>query len=111
MVGQVLDASIKAGANNIYGVEFLLDDPTAARSEARKMAVENANATAEELAGLTGVKVGKIISISEVIGQGGMYNNQFSQAAAGMGGGGMTPVEPGQLRLTLQLQITYELID
>ena len=38
-VGQVLDASIKAGANSIYGVEFLLDDATAARSAARKQAV------------------------------------------------------------------------
>jgi hypothetical protein len=57
-VGQVLDASIKAGANSIYGVEFLLDDATAARSSARKQAVNNANATAQELAELSGVKVG-----------------------------------------------------
>ena len=87
-VGAVLDASIKAGANNIYGVEFLLDDPTAARSAARQMAVENAAATATELAGLTGVEVGPIVSISEVIGNnGGFYSNQFTQFSTGMGGG------------------------
>ena len=111
-VGEVLDAAIKAGANNIYGVEYLLDEPTAARSEARKLAVDNAQATAEELAALSGVQVGKILSISEVIGAaGGFYNNQFMQSAVGMGGGGTTPVEPGQLRLTMQLQVTYELVD
>jgi uncharacterized protein YggE len=111
-VGAILDASIKAGANNIYGVEFLLDDPTAARSTARQMAVENAAATANELAGLAGVNVGPIVSISEVIGSnGGMYSNQFTQFSTGMGGGGVAPIEPGQLRLTMQLQVTYELLD
>lgn len=111
-VGEVLDAAIKSGANNIYGVEYLLDEPTAARSEARKLAMDNAKATAEELAALGGVQMGKILSISEVIGAtGGYYNNQFMQSAVGLGGGGGTPVEPGQLRLTMQLQVTYELVD
>lgn len=113
-VGDVLDASIKAGANSIYGVEFLLDDPTEARSAARAMAVENAAATANELAELSGVGVGAIVSISEVIGSnGGFYSNQFTQFSTGMGGGGRldTPIEPGQLRLTMQLQVTYELVD
>jgi uncharacterized protein YggE len=112
-VGAVLDASIEAGANSIYGVEFLLDDPTAARSAARQMAVENAAATATELAGLTGVEVGPIVTISEVIGNnGGFYSNQFTQFSTGASSGRLpTPVEPGQLRLTMQLQVTYELVD
>lgn len=112
-VGEVLDASIKAGANNIYGVEFLLDDPTAARSSAREQAMQNAKATAEELASLSGVNVGRILSISEVIGSnGGMYSNQFTQFSTGaMGGGINSPIEPGQLRLTMQLQVVYELMD
>lgn len=112
-VGAVLETSIKAGANSIYGVEFLLDDPTEARSAARSMAVDNAAATAAELAELTGVKVGPIVSISEVIGSnGGFYSNQFTQYSTGMGGGRMdTPIEPGQLRLTMQLQVTYELVE
>lgn len=112
-VGEVLDTSITAGANNIYGVEFLLDDPTEARSAARQEAVANAQATAEELAALSGVQLGRLISISEVIAStGGMYNNQFSQFATGLGGGGIdSPIQPGQLRLTMQLQVVYELVD
>jgi len=111
-VGEVLDASIKAGANNIFGVEFLLDDATTVRSEARKVAVENARATAEELAALNGVQVGKIVSISEVVGgAGGFYNNSISNYQIGMGGAERTPIQPGQLRLTMQLQITYELVE
>ena len=111
-VGEVLDASIKAGANNIYGVEFLLDDATAVRSEARKLAVENARATAEELAALNGVTVGKVLAISEVVGgAGGFYNNSISSFQIGMGGAERTPIQPGQLRLTMQLQLTYELVE
>lgn len=111
-VSEVLDAAIKAGANNIYGVEFLIEDATAARSEARKLAVESARANAEELAALTGVKVGKILSISEVIGEGGgFYSDTISAVQLGMGAGGAPPIQPGQLRLTLQLQVTYELVD
>ena len=111
-LGTVLDAAVVAGANNIYGVEFLLDDPTAARSEARGLAVANAQATAAELAELNGLAVGAVISISEVIGQaGGSYNNQFLQSSLGRGGGEGLPIEPGQLRLTLQLQIMYELVE
>lgn len=111
-VGEVLDASIKAGANNIYGVEFLLDDATVVRSEARKLAVENARATAEELAALSGVTVGKVLAISEVVGgAGGFYNNSISSFQIGMGGAERTPIQPGQLRLTMQLQLTYELVE
>jgi len=111
-VGEVIDASIKAGANNIFGIEFLLDDATVARSEARKLAVEGAQANAEELAALTGVRVGRILSISEVIGSaGGFYGNSISSFQLGLGGADRTPIQLGQLRLTMQLQITYELID
>lgn len=111
-VGAVLDASIQAGANNIYGVEFLLDDATAARSDARKLAVEGAKANAEELAALNGVKVGQILSISEVIGgAGGLYSNSISSLQLGLGGAERTPIQLGQLRVTMQLQITYELVE
>lgn len=111
-LGQVLDAAVAAGANNIYGVEFLLDDAAAARSEARKLAVANARATAEELAALNDLQVGKVLSISEVIGNmGGYYGNQFSAVQADRGGGGVAPIQPGQLNLTMQIQITYELVE
>jgi uncharacterized protein YggE len=110
-LGAILDTAVRAGANNIYGVDFLLDDPSEARSGARAMAMENAKATAEELAGLAGLKIGRVISISEVIGsQGGYYSNQFTAMSIGKGGGDV-PVAPGRLELNLELQVVYELVD
>ncbi|MBX3054806.1 MAG: SIMPL domain-containing protein [Caldilineaceae bacterium] len=111
-VGATLDAAIEAGANNIYGVTFSLDDPKSIESDARAKAVENAKAKAEELAALNDVEVGAVVSISEVVGQGGGYfggNFAASQMAMGGGGGGGTSVSPGELSLSMQLQITYEL--
>ncbi len=107
-LGAVLDAAIEAGANNIYGVEFSRDDASTIESEARQSAVADAKAKAEELAELTGATVGNVVSISEVIGNGGgYYSSNFAEAARGLGGGGSTPISPGELELVMQLQITY----
>lgn len=108
-VGATLDAAIEAGANNIYGVTFSLADPKSIESDARAKAVENAKAKAEELAGLNGAEVGAAVSISEVVGQGGGYfGGNFAAAQMQYGGGG-TSVSPGELSLSMQIQITYEL--
>ena len=109
-VGEVLDAAVNAGANNIYGVEFSLDDPSIVESDARSQAIEDAKAKAEDLASLTGVTVGGVVSVSEVIGgTGGFYAGNFSEVSRGLGGGGGAPIAPGQLELVMQLQVVYEI--
>lgn len=109
-VGAVLEAAIEAGANNIYGVNFSLDDPSAAESQARTSAAENANAKAEELAALYGLSVGPVVSISEIIGDGGgFYSGSIASEAALSFGGGAAPILPGQLNITKQLQVVYTL--
>lgn len=109
-ISDVLDAAINAGANNIYGIEFALDDTSAVESEARAAAVENARAKAEELAGLTSVTIGNVVAVSEVVGA-QPYFNAFRSSADAMGGGGGPSIQPGQLSLSLQLQVVYEIVD
>ncbi len=106
-VAAVLDAAIAAGANNIFGVTFSLDDASQAESDARAQAVEQAAAKAQELAGLTNLQLGGVLSVSEVIGsQGGYFASPgLRDAAAGMGGG--SPISPGQLNVTVQLEVVY----
>jgi uncharacterized protein YggE len=109
-IGDVLDAAIEAGANNIYGVDFSLANPATVESEAREQAVVDAHSKAEELAELIGVGVGEVMGISEIIGQGGgFFGGNFSRMAMSEMGGGAGPISPGELNLTMQLQITYEL--
>lgn len=107
-IGEILDAAIAAGANNIYGVNFSLDEPEAVESQARAAAVENAQAKAQELAELTAVELGQVVRVSEVIGSsGGIYGGNFAeQSMRGLGGGG-APISPGELELTMRLEITY----
>jgi uncharacterized protein YggE len=106
-LGTILDAAIAAGANNIFGVEFALDDPSVAESDARAAAIADAQAKSAELAELAGVPLGNIVSISEIIGAGGgFYAGNFAEQARAFGGGG-TPVTPGQLDLVMQLQVIY----
>jgi uncharacterized protein len=105
-VDDVLDAAVEAGANNVWGVSFGLDDTKALEVQAREKAVEDARARAESLAKLNGVVVGDVIAISEVIG--GSPTPMYAEAASyrGLGGGG-TPVEPGELTFTTQIQTVY----
>ncbi|MEJ2209316.1 MAG: SIMPL domain-containing protein, partial [Anaerolineae bacterium] len=70
-VGAVLDAVIGAGANNIWGVSFTIEDPTEAQAEARADAVTNARERAQALAELSGVDLGPVMAIREVVSGGG----------------------------------------
>lgn len=110
-VGTILDAAIEAGANNIYGVEFAVDDPGVSESEARAAAIADAQAKAAELADLTGLSLGQVVSVSEVVGMGGgYYAGNFAEQARAFGGGG-TPITPGQLDLVMQLQVIFSIGD
>ncbi|HMN28924.1 MAG TPA: SIMPL domain-containing protein [Caldilineaceae bacterium] len=110
-VGTVVDAAVEAGANNIYGIDFRVDEPGQLESEARQNAVTDAEAKAAELAELNGVSVGEVVSISEVISSGSYYSGNFAQPIGLGGGGGATPISPGQLELVMQLMITYAIAE
>ncbi len=101
-VGEVLETAVKAGANNIWGINFSVADPAALEAQARENAAKDAKARAEALAGLHGVAVGSVMSVSEVVGG---STPVFMEAAKAMGGG--APVEPGELTLSTQIQVVY----
>jgi uncharacterized protein len=102
-LGDVLDKAVAAGANNIYGVNFSVEDTSKLEADARAKAVANAKSRAESLAQLNGVQLGEVLSVSEVIG-GSAYPMDYG--VKGLGGGG-TPVQPGELEMSLSIQITY----
>jgi uncharacterized protein YggE len=100
--GDVLDAVVAAGANQVYGVTFTVSDDSEWQSEARAEAVANAQARAEELATLAGVELGDVLTISEVIG-GGPVPMAFAERAMGGGGG----IAPGEMEMSTQVQVTF----
>src|ERR1700687_5706940 len=64
-VGAVLDAAVAAGANQIYGITFGLNDSEPLLAQARDKAILNAKAKAEAMAKTAGIKLVKIVNISE----------------------------------------------
>jgi hypothetical protein len=64
-VGPVIDAAVKAGANQVEGVDFQLEDDSAARQEALTKAVEEARAKAATIASALGVSLGPVLEANE----------------------------------------------
>lgn len=105
-VGAVLDAVIEAGANNIWGVSFTVEDPSAAQAEARTDAVADAKARAEALASLTGVQLGPVMSVSEVLSSPGIV----TEMAYARDAGGGTSISPGEVEIGYQVQVSYFIV-
>ncbi len=63
--GAILDALVREGANNIQGPNLMVDKPEAALDEARVDAIKRARARAELYAQAAGLRVERILSISE----------------------------------------------
>jgi hypothetical protein len=109
-VGAVVDAATAAGANNIHGVSFRVEDPTEAQTEARSAAVADAQAKADQLAADTGVDIIGIVTITE---SGGQQPQPIYMARQEMAfaadAAASTPVLPGEVELSVNVHIQYEI--
>ena len=109
LVGDVISAAVDAGANNVYGLNFGIEDQTELEREARIEAMADAEARAAELAQLAGAELGQILVISESWGGAGPFD-LYNMAEMGMGGGGgAASIEPGQLSVMVQVQVTFRI--
>jgi len=64
-LGKVLDALVQAGSNQVSGVSFGIDDPTGVLNQARNRAIADARSRAELYVQAAGVRLGKVLTISE----------------------------------------------
>ena len=64
-LGDILDAVVTAGANNVNGISFSLAEPDSVLDQARQKAVADAKRKAELYAGAAGVKIGRVLYITE----------------------------------------------
>ena len=107
--GAIIDAVAAAGGDftRINGIGFSVDDPTPYYKEAREKAMADAKAKGEQLAELSGVKLGKPTYISE----GTIYPVYPTMYKEATGAPAPTPVSPGELELTLTVQAVYAILD
>lgn len=107
--GRVLDALVEAGANDLSGPNFSIDDDTAAKDAARKRAVARAEAQAKAYAAMLGYGGVKVLAINESI----AGNGPMPEMAKGRGmlavQADAAPVQPGMVQAGVSIAITYEL--
>ena len=109
-LGDLLDATVQAGANSINSIQFDVADKSSAIKQARDKAVIDARVQAQDLAAATGVTLGDVQTISflqnvpapmlDLYGKGG---------GGGVAAAAAVPINAGQLTLTVNVNIIYEI--
>ncbi len=112
-LSDVIDDAAKAGGDNIVvnSIQFMIDDTTEFQKQARSLAVKDAEAKAQTLAEASGVTLGKPVTISE-----NTYFESppiaFATAEAAFADDGArtsTPIAPGELTVTVNITVVYEI--
>ncbi|WP_140984711.1 SIMPL domain-containing protein [Asticcacaulis tiandongensis] len=108
-LGNAIDAVVKAGTNQINGISFGLKDPSKAEDQARLNATKTLTARAELYAQSLGLKVKRIVSLSE----NASYNAppvmpQYRMVKAEMAADS-TPISGGEVSTSVTLNAVFEL--
>jgi uncharacterized protein YggE len=110
--GKIIDTATTAGGNNIIvsGIEFSNGDPAQARVAAQEDAVADAKRQAEQVAASAGERLGPALSI-QVGGCGTTAQPPiYYDAAKGASASGVTtPIQPGQLDITVDVAVVFAL--
>lgn len=107
--GKILDALVAEGANQINGPNMTIEQPEAALDEARSKAIAAGRARAELYARSLGMRVVRIVSLSE---NGGSYAPPPPAPPSPMMASAeraYTKIEPGEQKLQVSLAMTFEL--
>jgi len=111
--GTIIDAATAAGGDltRIDSISFSVDDPSEYYEEARGKAMKDAKAKAEQLAELGGVKLGKPSYISEGSSS-PVPRSVFEKAAAAPAQDMVeTPIFPGEMKISLNVQVVYAILN
>ncbi len=109
MVGQVIDQSVAAGANQVNGVEFTISDDALKQTKAVALqaAVQDASTKASSIASAAGVKVTAVLSMKEASVS---YPGFAYYAVASAANVSTTPIlPPNSLTVSASIQATYTL--
>lgn len=105
--GKILDALVAEGANQINGPTLTIDKPDSALDQARAKALSVGRARAELYGRSLGMRVTRLISVSES----GGYSEPRPMAGirAQMADGAATKIDPGEQQLQVTLAMSFEL--
>lgn len=113
IVGDVIASAAEAGANQIGGISFTVDDDEALKAQARDKAIEHAKEKAKEIAQSAGFGLGRIVGFSE----NGAYVPKVTRVyaedmALGLGGADSVPtpsIEAGSETVSASVTLEFEI--
>jgi uncharacterized protein YggE len=103
----LIDGLFAAGANSVQGPVFSLAEPAPAERLARRAAVEAARLEAETYAEALGMRVSRVLRVSER----GEFDSDGSNYITVTGSRvRRTPIEPGELTTSIRVWIDYAML-
>ena len=105
---KVFDALVKEGSNEINGPSMTIDKPEAALDEARIAAITTGRARAEVYAAAAGMKIKRIVSISESDGMSVVPRPMMAMMTKSVEAAD-TVIMPGEQSLGMTVTMVFEL--
>ncbi len=109
-IGEITTGAVTAGASDVSGLSFTVEDMDAVKMQARAEAIKNAKTDAESIANGLGVRLGKVISFTES-GNYPYYAYDYLAKSSAIGGAKMAtvPVATGENKIQVTVNISYEI--
>ena len=110
-IGNVIDAAIRAGANNVQSLQFTLRDEGAVRGRALREAATRARRKGDELASALNVRIVRVYQVREeyMPPVRPFMTAQVESKAADMVAN--TPIEPGRIEVEARVTLVLEIRD
>ena len=107
-LGEILDAAVQQGANEVHGIQFSISDQSELAQQALKKAVAHARQKAEALAEGADVTLGPVLRIREA-------SEEPPQPMMGrammMAEADRVPISPGSMTVRADVSVTYTIRD
>lgn len=107
-LGQLIDAAVAAGANEVNGITFTVKDLDAVKATVIDKAVKDARVKADAIAKSAGVKIRRIRSISlDAPLQPPVYSMDYKSLRGDAAGAAPTPIEPGTNTIRVTVSVVF----
>jgi uncharacterized protein YggE len=107
--GEILDVLVAEGANQINGPSLTIDKPEEALDEARLRAVAAGRARAELYARALGMRVSRLLSVSESGGYAVPPPMPMYARVEAMSADAATKIDPGEQKVSVSVAMSFEL--
>ena len=99
--GPVVDAAVTAGANEVNGPTLTSEDARVLSQRALKAAVADARARAKAIAAAAGVRLGRVLTVSETSSSPVPFESDKAAEVAS------TPIEAGTVQIEADVTVTF----